>query len=107
MRFVVKSLMLSLPTPGRIRHSFSRCVPRVTVSLPKSAEDVAQRAVQRVGELLAEAGAVVAEQREAEPVLLDLLEPVPGVDQAQVEVRRGAVAQEAQVVAGSRSWSCW
>jgi hypothetical protein len=58
----------------------------------------AEAAMQRARELGAEPRTAVAEHGEAQPALLDLLEPVPGVDQLGIEIPlQCAVAQEHQV----------
>ncbi len=56
-----------------------------------------ERVVERAGKVLAEPATRVAEHRESEPVLLHLLEHVPGLDEPRIEVGGRPVAKEHQV----------
>ena len=98
MRLVVKSLMLSLP------HSRSNQAELLEVGrlgdglLSKVLENLIERAMEGACKVSPETGASIAKVGVAEPVLFDLLEAIPVVDQSFIQVGSGVVSQELQVL---------
>ena len=96
MRLVVKSLILSRPTPSLMSASFSRWAPLVIASDPNPLR-IEPRELWSAREVLAESAPRIAEYCEAEPVLFHLLEHVPGSDEPRIEVGGGSVTEENEV----------